>query len=106
MSDVTFFHQIVSSFHVLAAVNKALVSRDHNQMKTKSIYSEIIFDLSPSTNVSFAVASLSPHDHRNYLIVQMRSAFKTFGIKDDLRSVLCVVVHQREDDNMVCVGEY
>lgn len=43
--------QIVSSFHVLASVNKALVSRDQDQMKTKSIFSEIIFSLSPSTNV-------------------------------------------------------
>ena len=46
--------QIVSSFHVLAAANKALVLREQNQMRTKNIYAEIIFSLSPSTNVGSA----------------------------------------------------
>lgn len=44
--------QLCSEFHVLTAVNKAVMKRADNQMKTKNIYSEVIYSLSPATNVS------------------------------------------------------
>ena len=48
----SIYTQLCSEFHVLTAVNKAVMRRADNQMKTKNIYSEIIYNLSPSTNVS------------------------------------------------------
>ena len=48
----SLYTQLCSEFHVLTAVNKAVMRRADNQMKTKNIYSEIIYNLSPSTNVS------------------------------------------------------
>jgi len=42
----------VSPFHVVAAVNRAAVGREQQLMKTRNIFSEIIFNLSPSNNVS------------------------------------------------------
>lgn len=43
--------QLTSPLHVLAAVNKAVVQKEQLQTKTKNIYSEIIYNLSQSTNV-------------------------------------------------------
>ena len=47
-----FSLQLVSPFHVLAGVNRAVVNKEQQLMKTRNVYSEIIFSLSPSTNVS------------------------------------------------------
>jgi EKC/KEOPS complex subunit CGI121/TPRKB len=63
---------LCSEFHVLTAVNKAVMRRADNQMKTKNIYSEIIYNLSPSTNIS--------------------DSFKNFGIRDDSTDVLVVLL--------------
>lgn len=49
---IHLFSQLASSFHVLCAVNKAAVACEQNQMKTRTIFSEIIYCLSPSSNVS------------------------------------------------------
>ena len=49
--------QIASPFHVLCAVYKAVNASEQGQMKTRNIFSEIIFSLSPSTNVSVGVSS-------------------------------------------------
>ena len=46
-----FSLQLLSPFHVLAAVNRAVVNKEQQLMKTRNVYSEIIFSLSPSTNV-------------------------------------------------------
>jgi len=53
---------------VLAAVNKAVVNKEQQLMKTRNVYSEIIFSLSPSTNVREPLSLNIVGNHLLYLL--------------------------------------
>ncbi|XP_061815764.1 EKC/KEOPS complex subunit TPRKB [Nerophis lumbriciformis] len=72
---------LLSPFQVLVAANKAVHLHTTGKMKTRSQFSEIIFNLSPTNNIS--------------------DAFKKFGVSDGDDSVLVVLVHKKEESHLV-----
>ncbi|KAL9959701.1 hypothetical protein ACROYT_G033047 [Oculina patagonica] len=63
-------------FHVVIAGHKAFQLFQQGKMKTRTLHSEIIFNLSPSTNIT--------------------DSFKKFGILDNTSNVLVVMITQED----------
>ncbi|CAN8005087.1 unnamed protein product [Ixodes hexagonus] len=60
---------ITDLFQVQCAVQKALVNRRHGTMKTRSILSEILYQLAPTKNISDSLKQFGAHDTDTAVIV-------------------------------------
>ncbi|KAJ7379350.1 hypothetical protein OS493_016584 [Desmophyllum pertusum] len=65
---------VTDPFHVVIAGHKAFQLFQQGKMKTRTLHAEIIFNLSPSTNIN--------------------ESFKKFGILDNTSNVLVVMITQ------------
>lgn len=68
---------VVDVFELLAATNKAFFMKSQNKLKTRSVFSEILFWLSPSNKIS--------------------ECFKLFGLHDNTSNVLIVTSPEDSD---------
>lgn len=63
---------IYSREQLYSALYRVLIELNHNQLRTRSLHSEILLCLSPTSNIG--------------------DAFKKFGIKDDTSALYCVEI--------------
>uniref|UniRef100_A0A6B2LMS6 EKC/KEOPS complex subunit cgi121 n=1 Tax=Arcella intermedia TaxID=1963864 RepID=A0A6B2LMS6_9EUKA len=69
---------VVSWFQIYSTVNSVLEAEEHNQLKTKSIYGEIVFRLGATSNIA--------------------GNLKTFGINKNSKAAIVVIVDCKEGD--------
>lgn len=58
--------QCVSLFHLNSAVLRALISQSQAKMKTRNLYTEILYQLSPSKNINEAIKQYRVGVHSEY----------------------------------------
>lgn len=72
---------VADPLQAIVAANKAAVSSKMNQLTTKSIYTELLFNLSISKNISRALTE--------------------FGINDNDSNILIALIHKKDDKSML-----
>lgn len=68
---------IVDPFQVIVAANKAAISAKMTQLTTKTLYTEVLFNLSISKNISRSLAE--------------------FGVSDNDKNILIAIIHKECD---------
>lgn len=70
---------IIDPFQVAVAANRAVLAQKHNSMVTRTIYAEILFNLSLSKNIS--------------------QSLMKFGIEKDQELLVCFIITPEVDDS-------
>lgn len=60
---------IYDPFQVAVAANKATLSSSRGKMTTKTLYTEVLFNISPSKNISQSLQKFGIHDDDKQLLV-------------------------------------
>lgn len=76
---------LISTFQISAAVNKAIHVHVTRQAKTRTVNAEIIYSLSPSTNIS--------------------DAFKTFALGPGDRAVVVVILDDPDQARLLSIAK-
>ena len=66
-------------FTVLLACNRAVYNITNSSMKTRSIHTEVLYNLSPTSSIT--------------------DSLKTFGVADDQKSFLCVGIRKNDEND-------
>lgn len=66
---------IVDPFQIVVAANNAYLSYENSSMKTKSVATEILFNLSSSKNINQSLKETSANDEDEDMIVALVSKF-------------------------------
>ncbi|KAG0747834.1 hypothetical protein G6F57_004369 [Rhizopus arrhizus] len=69
---------VIDRFHALLATNRAVHEEQSQKLKTYNLYSQIIFNFSPNTNIA--------------------KSFQQFGIKENTTSVVAIKVGDSADE--------
>lgn len=86
---------------ILVATQLAVINQKNKTLKTHSIFSEIIYNLSPNKKVC-RVQTLMCHKFSNCnYVLQISDSLKKFGIDEKNTTFFCVVLN-KEDIELVC----
>lgn len=66
---------IVDPFQIVVAVNNAFLASENNSMKTRSLATEVLFNLSSTNKISKSLADMGANDNDNEMIVALVSKF-------------------------------
>ncbi|CDW57680.1 CGI-121 domain containing protein [Trichuris trichiura] len=62
---------VYSVFQLLAAANRALHAEAHGEMSTKNVHTELVYALSPSTNISLSLETFGVNDATKNIVVAL-----------------------------------
>uniref|UniRef100_A0A5S6R4E9 EKC/KEOPS complex subunit cgi121 n=1 Tax=Trichuris muris TaxID=70415 RepID=A0A5S6R4E9_TRIMR len=62
---------VYSVFQLLAAANRSLHAEAHGEMSTKNVHTELVYALSPSTNISWSLETFGVSDSTKNVIVAL-----------------------------------
>ncbi|CAG8581692.1 17199_t:CDS:2 [Cetraspora pellucida] len=77
---IALYTNVLDKFQLLVAVNNAVHSENYSKLKTHNVHSEIVYNLSPTTNIS--------------------ESLRRFGISDSTNEIIVVKVGGNDDDEI------
>lgn len=66
---------VVDPFQILVAVNNALLASENSSMKTRSLVTEILFNMSSTSKISKSLTDIGANDQDDEMIVALVSKF-------------------------------
>ncbi|KAG7166777.1 EKC/KEOPS complex subunit TPRKB-like [Homarus americanus] len=86
---------VVDTFQVIVAANKAVRSLAAKKMVTRSVFAEIIFNLSPTKNVNIVLDFYKP-----FSSLMITDSLKNFGLGDGDTEILAVVLDEESGEKV------
>ena len=89
--------QITSRLHLLTAVNQALLAKATQTLRTKTVHSEVLWELEPGTNVSHSQPASRPRSLTPAGLFKINDSLKHFGLGPSTTSLLLVKIAPMPD---------
>jgi len=79
---------VTDYFHVIVAANKAAVAAKQNRLITRSVYTEILFNLSMSKNITRSLTEFSIDDNsQSILMIFLHTFFDVYRKVEIMRTI-------------------
>ncbi|KAI9226989.1 MAG: kinase binding protein CGI-121-domain-containing protein [Piptocephalis tieghemiana] len=77
-------------FPVLLAINRAVAAEEKGKLRTANLSTEVLFNLSPTTNINESVEkySVKPDDPHPILVVRIGTALENQKFEQEVRSII------------------